>query len=114
MEDLDAPPEHEGTPGLSEAEVEILEKAKRRNLIIAIVLGIVLLICGFFAGKAIKAGSSEALASQLVVPAVVTIMPAVPSALAVAIEPAATVESGAILEPAATAAAHCWKSEVQA
>ena len=44
-------------------ELEIIKKAKRRNLIFAIVLGIVLLVSGFLAGKALRAGHDAAVAN---------------------------------------------------
>ena len=49
-------------------ELEIIEKVKRRNLIFAIVLGIVLLVSGFLAGKAMRAGHDAAVADASVAP----------------------------------------------
>lgn len=38
--------------GLSQEDVETIRRAQRRNVVVAAVLGVILLICGFFAGRA--------------------------------------------------------------
>lgn len=48
---------------LSDEELAMLKRAQKRNFIVALLLGIVLLVAGFFAGKALRAGSEAAQAS---------------------------------------------------
>ncbi len=48
---------------LSDEDIAVLKRAQKRNFIVALLLGIVLLVAGFFAGKALRAGSEAAQAS---------------------------------------------------
>lgn len=48
---------------LSDEDIAVLKRAQKRNFIIALFLGIILLVVGFYAGKALRAGSEAAQAS---------------------------------------------------
>lgn len=48
---------------LSDEDIAMLKRAQKRNFIIALFLGIILLVVGFYAGKALRAGSEAAQAS---------------------------------------------------
>lgn len=50
----------EAVRALSDEEIATLKRAQKRNFIMALLLGIVLLIAGFYAGKALRAGSDSA------------------------------------------------------
>ncbi|XCB30301.1 hypothetical protein RQN30_02390 [Arcanobacterium hippocoleae] len=52
--------------GLSAEDQERLRKAQKRNLIIAVVLGILLATLGYFAGANMRAQKQESHASQII------------------------------------------------
>ncbi|MCI6573713.1 MAG: hypothetical protein PT944_01315 [Actinomycetaceae bacterium] len=45
--------------GLSQEDIEKIRKIQRRNIVVAALLGVILLICGFFAGRAVGARYAE-------------------------------------------------------
>ena len=56
-ERLNPPAEPRST--LSEEDMAKLKAAQKRNFIIALILGLVLIVCGFYAGRAFKGNMQE-------------------------------------------------------
>ncbi|MCI5826059.1 MAG: hypothetical protein MR006_05285 [Arcanobacterium sp.] len=51
---------------LSAEDIAKIQKIQRRNLVVAAVLGVILLICGFFAGRALRDRHEHAARADIV------------------------------------------------